>query len=216
MRRGSGPRPELPAPARRLRQEVRQDRPRARRSGSIRSGRRRSPSTSSGWTGTTPRPASSCGCSPLRDRAEIEALEVSAAAAPEARIGQRALAADLTERVHGAEVLRRVIEVSEAVFSRTLPITRARGARASHSSSCRTPSSGPTRVAGGPIGLAVAAGLFGSNGEARRSIGQGGLSINEIRVASVDAPVPAPLPGGYLVLRSGKKAYLIVRVTPAS
>ena len=54
-----------------------------------------------------------------------------------------------------------------------------------------------------------------SNGEARRTISQGGLSINEIRVASVDDPLPACLPGGYLVLRSGKKTYRIVRVAPA-
>ena len=67
-------------------------------------------------------------------------------------------------------------------------------------------------LAGWPVGLAVAAGLFGSNGEARRTISQGGLSINEIRIGSADDPLPAPLAGGYLVLRSGKKAYRIVRI----
>jgi tyrosyl-tRNA synthetase len=150
----------------------------------------------------------------LRDRPQIEALEASAAAAPEARIGQRALASDLTERVHGAEVLRRVIDVSEAVFSRTLP---SLGPEALAFAFEQLPNAvvGADAVAGGPIALAVAAGLFGSNGEARRTISQGGLSINEIRVASVDAPVPATLSGGYLVLRSGKKAYVIVKVTPA-
>ncbi len=58
----------------------------------------------------------------------------------------------------------------------------------------------------------MAAGLFGSNGEARRTIAQGGLSINEIRVAGLDAPIPALLPGGHLILRAGKKTYRIVRV----
>jgi tyrosyl-tRNA synthetase len=150
----------------------------------------------------------------LRDRPEIEALEASVAAAPEARIGQRSLASDLTERVHGAAVLRRVIDVSEAVFSRTLP---SLGPEALAFAFAQLPNAvvGADAVAGGVIALAVAAGLYGSNGEARRTISQGGLSINEIRVASVDAAVPPPLPGGYLVLRSGKKGYLIVRVTPA-
>ena len=74
----------------------------------------------------------------------------------------------------------------------------------------------PRRWRGGPVGLAVAAGLFGSNGEARRTISQGGLSINEVRVASVDDALPALLPGGYLILRSGKKAYLIVASRRAS
>ena len=57
--------------------------------------------------------------------------------------------------------------------------------------------------------LAVAAGLFASNGEARRAISQGGLSVNEVRVSSPMTAVPTTLPGGYLVLRSGKKDYRI-------
>ena len=57
----------------------------------------------------------------LFDRPAIEALEAEAAAAPERRLVQRALAGDITARVHGADVAARVIEISEAVFSRRLP-----------------------------------------------------------------------------------------------
>jgi tyrosyl-tRNA synthetase len=150
----------------------------------------------------------------LFELAEIEALETDSVSRPEARLGQRALAHDLTQRVHGSEILERVTAVSTAVFSRTLP---SLGPEALAFAFEQLPNStvGPDALAGGPVGLAVAAGLFSSNGEARRTISQGGLSINEIRVASVDDPLPARLPGGYLVLRSGKKTYRIVRVAPA-
>jgi len=148
----------------------------------------------------------------LNEQAAIAALEAEAAARPEARLGQRALAADLTARVHGADVLARVTAVSEAVFSRTLPQL---GPEALAFAFEQLPNAtvDSAAVAAGPVALGVAAGLFASNGEARRAIGQGGLSVNEVRVSTADEALPAPLPGGYLVLRSGKKAYRIVRVT---
>jgi tyrosyl-tRNA synthetase len=147
----------------------------------------------------------------LFELAEIEAIETESVARPEAHLGQRALAGDLTGRVHGPEILEQVTTVSAAVFSRTLP---SLGPEALAFAFEQLPNSvvGPDALAGGPVGLTVAVGLFSSNGEARRTISQGGLSINEIRVASVDDSLPAALPGNYLVLRSGKKTYRIVRV----
>jgi len=147
----------------------------------------------------------------LQGQAEIEAIEVEAAARPEARAGQRALAADLTARVHGADVLDRVQKVSEAVFSRTLPGLGEEmlGFAYEQLPHAVVP---PEIAANGLVALCVAAGLFSSNGEARRAISQGGLSINEIRVVSAGDPVPATLAGGYLVLRSGKKDYRMVWV----
>jgi tyrosyl-tRNA synthetase len=142
---------------------------------------------------------------------EITALLAEGAGRPEARLGQRRLAEDLTRMVHGQEVLEQVVAVSEAVFGRTLPQLGSEMLAFAYEQlpNATVPAEA---LAGGPVGVSVAAGLFASNGEARRAISQGGLSINEARVASVDEAVPALLPGGYLVLRSGKKAYLIARV----
>ena len=61
----------------------------------------------------------------------------------------------------------------------------------------------------------MAAGLFSSNGEARRALSQGGVSVNEQRLAGVDAAIPDPIAGRYLILRSGKKTYRIARVDGA-
>ena len=52
------------------------------------------------------------------DRAEIEGLEAEQAAHPETRPAQRALAIDLTTRVHGVAETERAMTVSHAAFSR--------------------------------------------------------------------------------------------------
>lgn len=150
----------------------------------------------------------------LFERSTIEALEAEAASAPERRPIQRALARDVTARVHGGEVADRVAEVSEAVFSRRLP---SLGPETFAFAFEQLPNAvvRPADVAAGPIALTVAAGLFASKGEARRTLAQGGVSINEERLPGPDAPIPAPIAGRYLVLRSGKKTYRIARIDPA-
>jgi len=149
----------------------------------------------------------------LLDRPMIEALEAEAGTAPERRVVQHALARDITARVHGADVAARVEEVSEAVFSRRLPEL---GEKALAFAFEQLPNEVIRHedLAAGAVAVTVSAGLFASNGEARRALSQGGVSINEQRLAGPDAPVPAPLAGGYLILRSGKKTYRIVRVAP--
>jgi tyrosyl-tRNA synthetase len=150
----------------------------------------------------------------LLDRPTIEVLEAEATANPEGRLVQRALARDLTARVHGPEVAARIEEISEAVFSRRLPelgeATLAFAFEQLPHAVVR-----PEDVAAGPVAVTVAAGLFSSNGEARRALGQGGVSINEQRLAGADAPVPAPVAGRYLILRSGKRTYRIARIDGA-
>jgi tyrosyl-tRNA synthetase len=143
----------------------------------------------------------------------VEAFEVEARTAPERRPIQRALARDITARVHGADVAAKVEEVSEAVFSRRLPELGPAALEFAYNQLPHAPVRS-TDVASGIVALTVAAGLFTSNGEARRAIAQGGVSINEERVAGTDAPIPAPIAGRFLVLRSGKKTYRIVRVDP--
>jgi tyrosyl-tRNA synthetase len=54
----------------------------------------------------------------LLGREEIEVLERSVAEQPEAREAQRALAADVTARVHGADAMRIAADASRIVFDR--------------------------------------------------------------------------------------------------
>ena len=150
----------------------------------------------------------------LFERATILGLEIEAVDHPERRPIQRALARDLTARVHGAAVAAQVEEVSEAVFSRRLPELGEDALRFAFE---QLPSAIVRRedVAAGPVALTVSAGLFGSNGEARRALSQGGVSVNEQRLGGVDATLPEPIAGRYLILRSGKKTYRIARIDGA-
>ena len=132
----------------------------------------------------------------IMDRPEIEALEAEQAAHPERRPAQRALAVDLTTRVHGVAETERAMTVSHAAFSdepvRDPAVLAAMYEVLEHCDLTRED------LAGGALRLAIASGLFSSNGEARRAIAQGGFSINDVRVAAPDDPVPAPIGGQWL------------------
>jgi tyrosyl-tRNA synthetase len=139
---------------------------------------------------------------------DVAALEAEHAASPEKRPMQRALAFDLTARIHGQDEADRQRKAGEAVFS---------GGRLEDPAVLETLYGQVERFefdgdsVRDPLELAVASGAFSSRGEARRSILQGGLSINDVRVAGLDATVPEPIAGRWLVLRVGKKRLVIGR-----
>jgi tyrosyl-tRNA synthetase len=148
----------------------------------------------------------------LFDRPEIEALEADSAARPEARGAQRALARDITERAHGADAAEHASRVSVAAFSRE-PI-RDSAVLATLHESVGGFSFTDADLAAGPLGIAVASGLFGSVGEARRAIAQGGLTIDDQRIAAIDGTVPPPFAGEWLVVRAGKRRLSVGRRRP--
>ena len=143
----------------------------------------------------------------LMNAAEVAAIEAQHAASPEARPAQRALAFDLTARVHGGDEASRQVRVAEAAFGsgqiRDPEVLDVLFAALDHFEF------GEHESRLDALGFAVVSGLFPSRGEARRQIAQGGLSINDSRVTDGDAPLPEPIAGRYFVLRSGKKRLLI-------
>ena len=143
----------------------------------------------------------------MRSLDVIAALEAEMKARPEARIPQRALAEELTRLVHGEEGLRKAQEATEALYAKK---TSADVARAQD-----VPSATVRRedcVGKAVFAVAAAAGMFSSNGEARRMARQGGLSLNDARVDDArvfaDSDITAD---GVAVLRSGKKNYFVLR-----
>ena len=72
----------------------------------------------------------------------------------------------------------------------------------------------PTGSAVGAIDLLVAAGLAASKGAARRTIAEGGASVNNVRIADESAAFTHDdtLAGGWLVVRRGRRAVAGVRV----
>jgi tyrosyl-tRNA synthetase len=145
----------------------------------------------------------------LLDADEIRALEERQQAAPEGRAAQRALALDLTSRIHGRDEARRQAELADALFSGA-PIRDAAVLDALWTGTGGF-EFGDDELAGGAVALALASGLAASRSEARRLIEQGGLSINDERVAGTDGPVPAAIDGRYLVVRAGRKRLAVGR-----
>ncbi len=145
----------------------------------------------------------------LLSRDEIGALGEEHARAPEHRTAQRALALDVTRRVHGPAEAARAVRVSEVVFSGE-PVRDPELLEALYEALDHFEFS-PDDLAGGPLALGVASGLYPSKGEARRAIAQGGFSVNGLRIAAPDDPVPAPIGGRYLVLRHGRRTLRIGR-----
>ncbi|MBA2299640.1 MAG: tyrosine--tRNA ligase [Chloroflexi bacterium] len=135
-------------------------------------------------------------------REDIEALEAEAAARPEARAAQRALARDITTRTHGEAVATEAIRDSEAMFA---------GGSIEDPSVLRSlfESTGgftfdPSTLAAGAAAFLADAGVFASRGEARRAIAGGGVTINGERVSD-PAFVPHPIAGEWLEVRIGKR-----------
>lgn len=145
----------------------------------------------------------------LLGRDEIEAIEAAHRDAPERRAGQRRLAAEVTGLVHGADAAARAARTSDAAFSGE-PLDDPALLGDLYEALDRFEFDDAT-LAGGAIALAVASGLYASNGEARRAIAQGGFSVNGVRIAAIEAPLPAPVGGRFLVLRHGKRTIRIGR-----
>jgi tyrosyl-tRNA synthetase len=140
---------------------------------------------------------------------EIRGLEEEQQAVPEQRPAQRALAFEMTARVHGREEAERQVRVAEAAFSGgPLRDADVLEVLATELGSFEF---GDDELAADALALAVSSGLYPSRSEARRQVAQGGFSINDERIAAPEQAVPAPIAGRYLVLRAGRKRLLIGR-----
>ena len=141
---------------------------------------------------------------------EIEELEAQTAQKPFLRAGQKALAEQVTTLVHGAAETERIKDASAALFGRgelhslspaTLGAALREAGSASFSKSDGTPDI---------VSLMVTSGLSKSNGDARRTIKEGGAYLNNARIEEPDyTPVESDFIGGsWLVLRRGKKTMI--------
>jgi tyrosyl-tRNA synthetase len=135
----------------------------------------------------------------LFDRRSIEGLEAAQQATPEARPAQRALAFDITARVHGESAADDARRASEARYGSAMP-DRATLVRLAEQPDFEVPAA----TLASAVEFAVAAGIVTSNGEARRLMAQGGLRVNDERVTDAMGAVPAAIDGAFFV-RAGKR-----------
>ncbi len=145
----------------------------------------------------------------LLSQDEVAQLAEEQERSPEARPGQRRLASEMTERVHGTDEARRQERVAEAVFSGG-PLTDPAVLDVLFEE-VEHFEFGDEELRMDALGMVASSGVFASRSEARRLIEQGGLSVNDQRVNSIEATLPAPVGGRYLVVRAGKKRLIIGR-----
>jgi len=143
------------------------------------------------------------------DPGSIGELEAALAAHPERREAQRAFAADVTTRVHGADLTAQAVAASEAAFSGA-PIADPRVLATLHRETSGFTFPEAT-IGSGLVAVLADAGVFASRGEARRLIQNGGLTVNDQRITDPDAAVPALIGDEWLVVRIGKRRLHIGR-----
>lgn len=135
-------------------------------------------------------------------RAEIEEYAALVESEPFRRAAQKRLALEVTATVHGIDATAAVIAASEALFGQgDLTALDAATLRTALEELPHAAVATGTSV----VDALVSTGLVSSLSEARRAIGQGGVSLDGERVEDDSATILGSLPGGVSVLRRGKK-----------
>lgn len=146
---------------------------------------------------------------------EIAALVAEHNEAPQKRVGQKAIAEELTALVHGEDAARRAIAATQVMFGGSLEELSDADLEPLLAD---VPSSEIARSeleAGIPlIDLLASTELQKSKGAARRLVSQGGGYVNNVKVEAADKVVTLDDLGteSMIVLRAGRKNYHIVRV----
>jgi tyrosyl-tRNA synthetase len=147
---------------------------------------------------------------------QVAALERAVASEPQQRAAQRALATDVTRRLHGETGLAAAERATRALFGGDL---EGLGADDIADVFADVPSSeiGAAALAGEGASLVdvlVESGVASSKGDARRAIEGGGVYVNGVRADDVLRRVRMDdaIEGRFVLLRRGKKSYHLVAV----
>ncbi len=154
----------------------------------------------------------------LLSKEEIETLEQQHAEAPHLRILQRAIAEEVTVRVHGQKGYELAVKASEVLFGKatleTLQSIEADEFAVIFDGVPQTIISAEELAMAKDItdllSVVTRFEIYPSKGEARRAITQNAVSINKQKIADPTAPVPSAwLQDRYLLISKGKKTHLI-------
>lgn len=154
----------------------------------------------------------------LLSKKEIEELESQHAQAPHLRMLQRAIAEDITVRVHGQKGYELAVKASDVLFGKaTLETLQAIEADEFAVIFEGVPQTEITanELTGAKditdlLSVVTRFEIYPSKGEARRAITQNAVSINKQKIGDPAMPVPSDwLQGRYLVISKGKKNHLI-------
>lgn len=157
----------------------------------------------------------------LKGQTEIEALEAEHRAEPHLRKLQKALAEDITKRVHGQNALDAAIEITALFMAKDAPAQME--SIAEEKLEAMLSDSGihlltiPKADLGGNLGavelFAQRANMFESNGEATKMMKGNGVSLNKQKITDPKTQVTASMliRGKYLLLQKGKNQYCLAK-----
>ena len=151
---------------------------------------------------------------------EIEALEAEHAAAPHTRASQKALAKDITIRVHSENDYQKAVEASEILFGKaTADALKFLDEQTLLDVFDGVPQStiAKSEIEAGinVVDLLVdKCAIFPSRGQARELITGGGVSINKDKVANTEVTISGDhlIGNKYLIAQRGKKNYHLIIV----
>jgi tyrosyl-tRNA synthetase len=148
---------------------------------------------------------------------EIEALEKKHAENPGPREAHKALAKAATDLIHGPNATTEAIRASEILFGGELKgIAESTFNEILGEVPTKEIEKSKLEGAGLPlVELLVHSGLCPSKGQARKDIEGGGVNVNNVRESNFQRAVKANdlLFGKHLLLRKGKKNYVVVTAT---
>ncbi|MEP5611949.1 MAG: tyrosine--tRNA ligase [Cyclobacteriaceae bacterium] len=157
----------------------------------------------------------------LKEKEEIEALIGEHKEAPHQRLLQRALAEEITERVHSKADLATAVKASSILFGKSTTEdlasidekTLLQVFEGVPQAEITKDQLGSCENVTDLLSDATNGIIFQSKGEARRMIKGGGVSINKVKLDSSDqGPAFDLLQDKYLLAQKGKKNYYLIRV----
>jgi len=150
----------------------------------------------------------------LLSQDEISELDQATQVEAHRRAAQKALAEDVTRRVHGETGLAKAVQATAALFGGDLSGLSAEDIQDVFAD---VPSSEIVRdrLSGEGVSfidLLVESAVASSKGDARRSIEGGGVYLNNVRIQDVEfsVEVSKAIDGRFLVIRKGKKNYHLI------
>jgi tyrosyl-tRNA synthetase len=156
----------------------------------------------------------------LYTQAEIEDLEARHEQAPHLRIMQKALAEEVTTRVHSARDYQLAVKASEVLFGKaTLETLRGIEADEFEVIFEGVPQSVVSRADWEAcptitdlLSTVTQGAIYASKGETRRAIQQNAVSINKVKVTSAEQPLSDfdLLQDRFVLVSKGKKNHLVV------
>jgi tyrosyl-tRNA synthetase len=155
----------------------------------------------------------------LMSKEEIEALDTEHAAAPHLRVLQKALAKDITVRVHSLADYESAVEASEILFKGTIEQLGNLDEQTFLDVFDGVPlfEINKEELASGiniTDFLTTTTTVFPSKGEARKMIVGGGVSLNKQKIENESLVVTAEnlINDKYLLIQKGKKNYFLAKV----